>query len=82
MSHRLTVDWFMVLADLKAVGLSTYAVADLINVPKGTLLGWKNTGAEPKHSDGEKLISLWCSSQKRPRAELPKEVAPISSAKI
>ncbi|HCY61549.1 MAG TPA: hypothetical protein DHV59_01635 [Oxalobacteraceae bacterium] len=82
MSQRLSVDWFRVLADLKSAGVSMYAVSELIDVPKGTLMGWKNSGAEPRYSVGERLVELWCSSLNRPRTELPKEVAPISSAKI
>lgn len=64
------VNWFRLFADLKQVGFSMYAVQDRLGVPKSTLTGWK-LGAEPKHSDGERMIWLWCEATLRGREELP-----------
>lgn len=82
MSQRLTIDWFRILSDLKAAGLGVYVISDLIDVPKATIMGWKNSGAEPRYSAGERLVELWCATLKRHRGDLPKEIAPISAAKI
>lgn len=53
------VDWFRVLTDLKAQGYSIYQVAEVTGIPRTTLLGYKDLGAEPKHSDGESLLAMW-----------------------
>ena len=52
------VDWFRVLADLTRHGVSDLAVSKAIDVPPRTIGGWKNEGAQPRHSDGEALIDL------------------------
>lgn len=53
------IDWFRVLSDLGRGGVPVSSAAQAIGVPKSTVLGWKQ-GAEPKFSDGEKLLALWC----------------------
>lgn len=53
------VDWFRVLTDLKAQGYTLYQVADRTGIPRTTLIGYKDGGVEPKHSDGEQLLSFW-----------------------
>lgn len=54
--HRC--DWWRVILDLQ-MHMSLQAIADVTGIPKGTLLGYKNTDAEPKHADGERLLGLW-----------------------
>lgn len=58
-THELRVDWFQVLEDLRRAGIPVASVAAQIRVPKGTVMGWKNTGAEPKYADGQMLVDLW-----------------------
>ncbi len=70
MSRRCVTDWFRVLVDLDYLGVKTTAVSRMINVPRSTVAEWKY-GREPKHSDGEKLIVLWCHSMKKSRKQLP-----------
>ncbi len=53
------VDWFRIIADLNGRGLSTHDISSRIGVAQSTLIGWKNDGAEPRYSDGNKLIILW-----------------------
>jgi hypothetical protein len=53
------VNWWQVIQDLHMHGMSVQAIADVIYVPKATVLGWKNLGAEPKHADGSRLVALW-----------------------
>lgn len=53
------VDWFMIIVDLKSFGISLYDIEDKTKIPKSTLYGYKD-GSEPRHDDGELLISLWC----------------------
>jgi len=56
---RVRVDWFRVLADLQHLGLTNLDVSQRLNIPNRTVGGWKNEGAEPRHSDGEALLALW-----------------------
>lgn len=63
-------DWFRVLADLQRCRLHTRAVARRLGVGKTTVHGWKS-GSEPRHSDGERLIALWCHATSKARDEVP-----------
>lgn len=65
------VDWFRVIADLNGKGLSLVAISEKISVPRTTVIGWKNLYAEPKHSTGERLVSLWCETMRVKRNDLP-----------
>lgn len=67
--HR--IDWFQVLTDLSRAGVPVSAVAPAIRVPKSTILGWKQ-GAEPKFTDGEKLVALWAGITQRLATEVPR----------
>lgn len=70
MESRCLIDWFRVIYDLNKNGYSTRAIAKKINLPYPTTNGWKH-GAEPKHSDGEKLIKLWIEVTGQCRENLP-----------
>ncbi|UYZ82791.1 hypothetical protein MTZ49_09215 [Entomomonas sp. E2T0] len=70
MSKRCDTDWFRVICDLNKFNLSLQAISNIIQVPKPTIVGWKQ-GAEPKHGDGEKLVKLWCSVTGGSRTDLP-----------
>lgn len=52
------IDWFRILADLQYHGCNNTEVAEALNVPQGTLRGWKE-GSEPRHHDGQRLMELW-----------------------
>ena len=54
--HRL--DWWRVIEDLRRTGLSIEGIAEGTQIPKSTLMGYRNLGAEPKHADGEQLKNL------------------------
>lgn len=53
------VDWFRLLMDLKRAGLGLEGIALRVEVSKSAVIGWKNLDAEPRHTDGERLIALW-----------------------
>ncbi len=69
-AQPMRVDWFQVIADISRHGYSTQSLADAVAVPKSTLLGWKQ-GAEPRYSEGERLVAFWCQQTCRERALLP-----------
>jgi hypothetical protein len=62
------VDWFRIINDLirlpvtpPAVALNVSSIADAIDVPRTTVIGWCNLDAEPRFSDGEALLAFWIS---------------------
>lgn len=63
-------DWFRVLSDLARHGVDVRAIRRRLNIPKSTLAYWKQ-GNEPRHSDGERLLALWCEATGRPREDAP-----------
>lgn len=68
---RGRIDWVQVLADLEHAEY-TYAVVSVASgIPEGTLRGWKG-GAQPRHADGEQLLTLWSSVTGKPRKSAPK----------
>lgn len=52
-------DWWQVITDIKQSGMSIAQAALRTGIPRTTLLGYRNAGAEPRHSDGELLLKLW-----------------------
>lgn len=70
------VDWLAILLELGRLGYSTYALATALRIPRATLMGWKNSGVEPKHGDGEAVLALWSRIVGRPVAEAPRTNAP------
>lgn len=67
----LAIDWERLFDDLahvlgdcnEATGqrtpISTSALADALQVPRGTLRNWLD-GSEPRHVDGERILAMWC----------------------
>lgn len=79
MTHKgpvVRVDWLQVMLDLQRRGFTVQAVSSQIAVPKATLMGWKNLGAEPRYADGERLLAFWARVTERPAAEAPRTHAP------
>lgn len=64
------VDWPNLIAALSGAGLSLRLVSHALDVPISTIHGWKK-GAQPRHSVGERLISLWCNETGHPREAVP-----------
>lgn len=69
--RRSVVDWFMLLVELKKQGYSHHKIFNHTKIPVGTLAGFKQ-GSEPKHGDGERLISLWCKVTGKNREFVPR----------
>lgn len=67
---KLRTDWFRVLTDLQYAGYPHARVCALLDVPHGTLRGWK-AGGEPAHAYGHALLELWCEVTKRELRERP-----------
>ncbi|MCS4235058.1 hypothetical protein [Stenotrophomonas sp. BIGb0135] len=65
------IDWFQILADLNRLGVPVSSVSQQTQIPKSTILGWKQ-GAEPKHADGELLMDLWIGLTGNNRHQAPR----------
>ncbi len=67
---ELRVDWFQVITGIMRAGYSIQSAAEAIGVPRSTLIGWKQ-GAEPRYTEGERLVSFWSQVTGRDRSKLP-----------
>ena len=65
-----SIDWFQVITEISRAGHPMQTIAQSIGVARTTLLGWKQ-GAEPRHSEGDRLLTLWTSVTGRDRAAAP-----------
>ena len=63
----MRIDWWQIITDIKQAGLSIAQAAVKTGIPRTTLLGFRNSGAEPRHSDGELLLKLWRDQRPVPR---------------
>lgn len=67
---EVRVDWFQVITSILRAGYSIQSTAEAISVPRSTLIGWKQ-GAEPRYTEGERLVSFWSQVTGRDRSKLP-----------
>jgi lambda repressor-like predicted transcriptional regulator len=74
------VDWFRVLADLRANGWSETNLSTQIQIARSTINSWKS-GSEPRHADGEILVAFWCECSGKPRESLPLAARESSAAR-
>lgn len=80
-ARRIRVDWFRITIEIERSGYSVENIAAAIGVARSTLLGWRNFPFhEPRHADGERLVSLWCRVMQKPRDALPLNVDDLMSA--
>lgn len=75
-SPETRIDWFRVLADLKAEAWSLYAVSHFTGIPKSTLNGYKQ-GVQPSHHYGVLLLNCWAQSCNKEQADAP-TISPYS----
>lgn len=64
------IDWFKVVTEVLRCGYSIQSAAEEIGVARTTLFGWRQ-GAEPRYSEGERLVQLWCRTTGEDRADIP-----------
>jgi len=64
------IDWFRVITTVLRSGFYIQALADEIGVACTTLIGWRQ-GAEPRYSEGKRLVLLWCQKTEQGRDKLP-----------
>jgi len=69
-ANDVRVDWFRLLDHLKDEGYSLYDVAFFTEIPKSTLIGYKN-GSQPRYHDGLCLVQFWAEATGNGIAEVP-----------
>ncbi|WP_070106306.1 hypothetical protein [Burkholderia plantarii] len=65
------VDWFRVLEDVRRADYTLAEIAQYTRIPRTTLLGYRNLGAEPKHWAGVTLLKLWSQVTGNTAADAP-----------
>ncbi|MEM5429389.1 hypothetical protein [Cupriavidus oxalaticus] len=78
----LVVDWNALFLQLQREGYSTPDIEHFTGIPRGTFMGWKNSGAQPRHPEGERMIAFWAQATSLARDALPMKQAEFSAAKI
>lgn len=64
------VDWFRVISDIERSGMTHREIARHLHAACSTIAYWKQ-GAEPRYSDGERLVRLWELVTHRHPSDLP-----------
>lgn len=64
------IDWFRILVQLNDEGYSLYSVAHFTEIPKSTLIGYKQ-GSQPNHHSGERLLRFWMQAMGKAREDAP-----------
>lgn len=75
------VDWFRVLADIRAAGLTLRVITALTDISKNTLLDLRNQEADPKTHQGELLLTLWIKVTGQTLADVPRWGDPRTAMK-
>lgn len=53
------VNWSRILDEVRGAGFTIREIAQYTQIPRSTLLGYHNLGAEPRHSSGAVLLRFW-----------------------
>lgn len=65
------IDWFRVFIDLERSGVSMVKASSELNIPRSTLMGYKNYFARPRFEEGLKILRFWSVTCSRELEELP-----------
>jgi hypothetical protein len=67
----MRIDWFRIIVDLERARWSHERVAVECMRSKGWVAALKDGASQPRHDDGEHLVSLWMRATGNPRAAAP-----------
>lgn len=76
---QAVVNWEAVIDDLRRQGLTMHKIAQECEIDRTSLYFYRD-GGQPKHPDGEKLITLWMGMTNHTRNQVPMIVPPLSAA--
>jgi hypothetical protein len=71
LTHDQHIDWPTVLADLRSAGMDWQAIAKRIGAEPDRIRKWSDIYCQPRHDDGVRLLSLWCSKMQRQEGAAP-----------
>jgi hypothetical protein len=66
------IDWPQVVTELHRIGIADEAIAKSLGVSRARVRGWNQYRHEPRHSDGEALLDLWCERTANMRESAPR----------
>jgi hypothetical protein len=75
-----SIDWWRVIVDLERHSYTHGSIAAAVGVARGTVHGWKVLHAEPRHSDGQRILALWSAVTKQDSSAAPVRAASFSAA--
>lgn len=68
------VDWFRVIVCLERNGYPQRDIAEAMGMSQSWVMHLKNSPkAQPRHRDGERLLTLWCEVMDKPMDDVPRE---------
>lgn len=70
MDPRYVTNWSAIIEGLRRQGLTFPQIAKCTGIPRTTLQRF-GEGATPKHSDGEALLTFWCTFTLCAREQAP-----------
>lgn len=76
------IDWFQVMLDISRQGYTLKTLSAAVDIPRTTLIGWRDLDAQPRHNDAERVIALWCQVTRNNPQNIPRHRngAPVRGA--
>jgi len=74
------VNWSRILDEVRGAGYTIKEISQYTQIPRTTLLGYHNLGAEPRHSSGQMLLRFWAQVTDRDPESAPTWTPPPSVA--
>jgi hypothetical protein len=66
------IDWPRVVATLSAHGIATVPLAARLSATSARLSDIASGAQEPRYSEGEALLELWCDVMDKPLCDVPR----------
>lgn len=70
--RRQRIDWFRILTDLEKAGVSCRELSRRLDIPHGTIHGWKSGNCRPKVDEGIIVMEFWAVHFGKRLSEVPK----------
>ena len=65
------VDWFRITVDINNKGISINALAQMTDIPRSTIQGWRYRNARPKLEEAIRLLHLWAEITEQDMEKVP-----------
>lgn len=54
------IDWFRVITDIERAGIPTRKLAEALDIPPSTMMGWKLDQCRPRFEEALRVLNAWC----------------------